>query len=242
MNTISDFKKKIIQNKILIIIILIISIVASCIHYKNQTVRQTSHFTTLSGKIDTEYLKEMLVFNDLDTTYFSLPVEKLIEYSSILEDISIEPFVGNSKLINHNITLAEKKECNNLEIQNIILDLINHNKAILSHSHKILSPYNEKLFFISKELKKYQTVLDSLSISKHSKRYLRLEKRVYELQKEKINILNKNKATGQYFILSPISNFKIIKLPFILFVFIYLVLGVVVFILFSNKKNQVIDS
>jgi len=239
MNTITDLKKIVTQNKRLLIIILTTSVVVSFIHYKNQTISESSHFMTSNGKFDAEYLKEMILFDNIDTVHFNLPSEELIKYNNILEDISIETYVGSNKFINFDILTIPKVQHDKLEIQNAILDLINHNKLTLSYREKILKPSNENLAYANKELKNYQSVLDSLSLSKSTKKYVRLEKRLSELQKEIIDIIYKKMNTGQHFLLSPISDFEIVKSPIILFVFLYLVLGGVVFILFANKKiNQ----
>lgn len=236
MNTFEDLKKIVLQNIKLLFVLIILSVIASFIHYKYQPVKYSSSMMTSNGKYDAEYLKEMISFNNIDTSQFNLPNDVLKKYDETLSDISIQPIVGSGRFITLNLLSNNDNTSKKTEIEDCILDLMNHNKLILSFRQVILRPHIENLEYINNTLSSYQMELDSLSTKKSSKKYIRLERRIYNLQKEKIEIDEKVKITGQYFLLSPSKDFKIIKKPILLFVFLYLFLAGVIFILVSNKK------
>ena len=236
MNSISDLKKILLKNKILLITLIILSFVAGFIHYKNQPIKYSSYFITTNGKYDANYLEEMIVFNNIDSSHFSLPQEKLNQYKTTLQPITVNPLVGNGRYIKLNLLSKNDLSAKKNNIQKNLVDLMNHNKLILSFRDILLAPYTKRLLYVDNELNKYQSVLDSISLNEKPKKYIKLEKRVYKLQKEKIKLEDKINNTGQYYVLTPIKDFSIIKKPLPLFVFLYLFLAGVIFVLFSNKK------
>ncbi len=239
MNSISDLKNLLLKNKILLVVLTILSFVAGFIHYKNQPIKYSSYFITTNGKYDANYLEEMIVFSNIDTAHFILPQEKLDQYKTTLQPISVNPLVGNGRYIKFNLLSNTDLSAKKNIIQKSLVDLMNHNKLILSFRNILLTPYSKRLLYVDNELNKYQSVLNSISLKEKPKKYIKLEKRVYKLQKEKIKLENKINNTGQYYILTPIKDFSIIKKPLVLFVFLYLFLAGVIFVLFSNKKTIV---
>ena len=225
-----------INNSRLAIICIGLSITIGIIHYLFQTEQYVSKFISNNGLINSEYLKNVISFDKIDPDDYTLTTEYINENKTLLEDISIKTLFTSNTHIHYTLISKTDQSENKAKIENFIIKLVNNTKGINFINENLNKKSIQRSEYITAQIKIYNEFLNTTLVNKNTKKYIKIENRLSQLTQSMIKLKNKIENTGKIYTMIPIKNFESLKKPLLVFMFLYLILGIIIFTLLSKKE------
>jgi hypothetical protein len=231
MDLIKLAKKIILKNLKLTIVLVLLAVVSSIVHFKTQTLTYTSNFKTSNGFLDYSLFKSLIDFKMLNIEEYDMREEELDKITNHLENFKISYI--EETVSSYSFTLSTTDSTEDHEyIQNSIIQLMNKNKFVKKAQANEIEIMERKLVFLKEKIRQ----LDSLMLSPlNNARISDIPRDSYDLFSDQLDIEDKLKATGNYYIIKPIIEVKTNHRPFIIFLGLYFILAGFIFLIFSKK-------
>ncbi len=231
MELLSFIKEKILNNKILFVVLLVLAMVGGIMHQKLQKPNYVSGFQTTGGAIDYGIFKSLVDFTELDSSHFNLESAAFNEIQTALSECKVTYVQKGSNGLAFTLSTLNK-DMDAVSTQNQVLTLLNENKLIKNSELRNIEILDKKLVFIEKKIQQ----LDSIMLNSNGTFALsKIPSDSYNLYAQQLELEEERNKLANFELVKPVAAFKENKRPLLLFLALYVFLAGLIFVFFSKK-------
>ena len=214
------------------IILVVLAIVGGIIHYNVQTISFASNFKTNNGFVDYSLFKSLTDFKQISEDVYDLPTEEISEITEQLAKYRVS-FIEETTLTISFTVVSKGEEEDHQALQESVLKLINNNRFIANSYADDLVMLEKKRAFLEDKMNRIDSLIMNPTEHTNVNELLRDS---YDLYVEQLDIEEKLKSTGKFYIVKPVTEVKIKKRPLAIYLALYLVMAAFAFLLLSKKE------
>lgn len=221
------------KNMVLFLILTIASIAAGIGHYSVQKITYSSQFD-ISNHMDYELFKIMMDFENMTSSSFEGENGDFEEKRSKLEDFRVSYVKGSERSIHFTLSSEKSDAGAHLACQDAVLSLINSNKNLKRANNADTEAWTLKRDFLDQRISDLDTMARTPGAMENVSEY---QKTMYDLYAARVDVDSYIQNLNNFQLLKGTDEPKKNKRPIYLFVFLYLILGGILFFLFSKKSQ-----
>lgn len=223
------------KNITLAITFAVLAVVGGIIHYSVQTISYVSNFKTNNGLVDYSLFKSLTDFKQITEDVYDLPAAEINEITTLLEDYRVSFIEETSMTISFTV-VSKSEEADHKLLQDAVLNLINHNRFIVNSYANDLIILEKKRAFLEDKMNQLDSLVMNPTEYTNVNEVLRDS---YDLYIEQLDLDEKLRSTGEFYLIKPVTEVKKKKRPIAIFLALYLVLAAFLFLLLSKKEPAV---